>query len=114
MRVALAVSTLCVQVAYANNQLALVDTLGLFGFDTANTLPDDGETCIVLTAGGGGWVLECPHWEFINSNLLLEDWSKDIETRFTNFSNRIFEWVFRYIPSATTTLDALMVIQLSM
>ena len=60
----------------ASGNLALVEALGLFRFYQGSTEPDDDETCFVQT-GNGAWLLECPAWDFIDANVLLDEATQD-------------------------------------
>lgn len=84
---ALPASATVVQIAYdsratlrsgtnASGNLALVEALGLFRFYQGATEPDDDETCFVQT-GNGAWLLECPAWDFIDANVLLDEATQD-------------------------------------
>lgn len=84
---ALPASATVVQIAYdsratlrsgtnSSGNLALVEALGLFRFYQGATEPDDDETCFVQT-GNGAWLLECPGWDFIDANLLLDESTQD-------------------------------------
>lgn len=56
--------------------LALVESIGLFRFYVGSTEPDDDETCFVQSTTGA-WILECPHWDFIDANTLLDEATQD-------------------------------------
>ncbi len=84
---ALPASATVVQIAYdsratlrsgtnASGNLALVEALGLFRFYQGSTEPDDDETCFVQT-GNGAWLLECPAWDFVDANTLLDEATQD-------------------------------------
>jgi hypothetical protein len=60
----------------AEGNLALIESLGLFRFYSVSTEPDDDETCFVQSTNGA-WILECPHWDFIDANTLLDESTQD-------------------------------------
>lgn len=55
------------------DSLVLVESLGLFRFYSGSTELDDDETCFVNNGSNGAWILECPHWDFIESNTFYEN-----------------------------------------
>lgn len=76
---------------YNNGDLILIEFLGLFRFYTDNTTEvDDDETCFVIN-GLGAWLLECPHYDFIDCNTSLEECDQferieDLESKFLTAS----------------------------
>jgi len=76
---------------YNNGDLILIEFLGLFRFHTDNTTEvDDDETCFVIN-GLGAWLLECPHYDFIDCNTSLEEYDQferieDLESKFLTAS----------------------------
>ena len=78
-----------VQISYENRStlksgssttgdIAFVESLGLFRFYQGSTETDDDETC--FTQSGGAWLLECPHWDFIDANMRFD--FDEINSRF--------------------------------
>ena len=68
---------------------AIVDGLGLFVFDAASDEPDDDESCFVMS--NGAWLLECPHWDVVDTWRLPDDDVRDgrledLESRVINGS----------------------------
>lgn len=58
-----------------NNDLALVDGLGLFVFYTGSTEPDDDESCFATSSGR--WLLEAVHWDVVDLWSLPENDARD-------------------------------------
>jgi hypothetical protein len=118
---ALPSSATVIQVAYDNRNtlrsgtnksgnLALVEAIGLFRFYEGSTEPDDDETCFVQSTVGA-WQLECPHWDFIDANQLLDETTQDeriedAETNITALQAFQAKFLTNTVSNTITTLAA--------
>lgn len=61
--------------AVSTQQHVLIDGLGLFRFELNSTEPDDDESCFATATGR--WLLECVHWDVVDSWQLPDDEVRD-------------------------------------
>jgi hypothetical protein len=59
----------------AAGEMALVDGLGLFVWESGSTEPDDDESCFATTAGR--WLLQAVHWDVVDAWQLPDDEARD-------------------------------------
>ncbi len=58
-----------------DNDMALIDGLGLFVFYSGSLEPDDDESCFATASGR--WLLECVHWDVVDAWQLPDDEVRD-------------------------------------